>query len=601
MTLALVVAFPLAAAILIALAGGRLGRRTTGVVASLAIFLSFGAAASMIATMLSRPLIEARIGPWLPIAGADFALVVDSSMLAVTLTITGVSALISVYSIGYLAHDRGTQRYFAALDLFVAAMLLIVLASNLALLFAGWELVGLCSYLLIGHVRERPAAGAAAVRAFVVSRVGDAAFLGGILLIATSFHTLDLAQIAGVAIEHGNMGTDPLVVASALLLVGALAKSAQFPLHVWLPDAMEGPTPVSALIQAATMVTGGVVLLMRMRSALAPDVLQAAAIIGGFTALGAALVAMGQRDLRRVLAWSTISQVGLMFVAAGLGAVFAARFHLISHALFKATLLLGSGSVVHAASDELDIGRLGGLGRRMRWTAGAFAVGTLALAALPPVSGFFSNEGIAAAALAESEPFLLGLALVTSFISAFYAARLFVLVFVARPTVEREVHESSVVMVIPIAILAAGALVFGGLVSSGVLPIGSGRADEAPISIVAISFAIALAGFSLGWLTYRHGLERARPVEEVTGRLANGFGVDWVYRVTFEQPFTAIARELDTGAERANQLAIDGLVLLVRASSTLVRRVQAGYVSRYEILLIGGAVALLAYWNWSAR
>ena len=601
MTLALVVAFPLAGALLIALGGGRLGRRITGAIAALAILLSFGAAMSMIATMVTRPLVEARIAPWLPLPGADLSLVVDSSMLAVTLMITGVSALICVYSIGYLAHDRGLQRYFATLDLFVAAMLLIVLSSNLALLFAGWELVGLCSYLLIGHFRERPAAADAAVKAFVVNRVGDAAFLAGIILILTSFHTLDLAQIAGVAVEHGSSGADLLVIASALLLVGALAKSAQFPLHVWLPDAMEGPTPVSALIHAATMVTAGVVLLVRMRSALAPDVLQAAAIIGGVTALGAALVAMGQRDLKRVLAWSTISQVGLMFVAAGLGAVFAARFHLIAHALFKATLFLGAGSVMHAAADELDIGRLGGLGRRMRWTAGAFAIGTLALAALPPVSGFFSKEGIAASAFAENELFLLGIVLVTSFVSAFYAARLFVLVFVAPGQVDREAHESPAVMVAPLTILAIGALVFGGLVASGQLPIGSGRADEAPLWLVATSFAIALAGFSVGWLTFRHGLARATPVESVTARLANGFGIDWAYRVAFEQPFDIVARELEDGSERANQLALDGVASLVRSASAVARRAQAGYVRGYEVLLLAGAVALLAYWNWSGR
>jgi NADH-quinone oxidoreductase subunit L len=601
MTLALVVAFPLAGAVFLALAGGRLGRRMLGAIASLAILLSFGAAASMVAAMVTRPLLEARLGTWLPVPGADFALVIDSSMLAVTLMITGVSALIAIYSIAYLAHDRGLQRYFATIDLFVAAMLLVVLASNLVLLFAGWELVGLCSYLLIGHFRERPAAADAAVKAFVVNRVGDAAFLAGILLILTSFHTVDLAQIAGVAIEHGSTGTDVLVIASALLLIGALAKSAQFPLHVWLPDAMEGPTPVSALIHAATMVTAGVVLLIRLRSALAPDVLEAAALLGGATALGAALVAMGQRDLKRVLAWSTISQVGLMFVAAGLGAVFAARFHLIAHAMFKATLFLAAGSVMHATADELDIGRLGGLGRRMRWTAGAFAIGTLALAAIPPVSGFFSKEGIAASALADNEPFLLGVVLVTSFVSAFYAARLFVLVFVAPPAVERDAHESPAVMVVPVVLLALGALVFGGLVASGLLPIGSGRPDEAPLWLVAVSFAIALAGFSIGWLTYRHGLARAAPVEGVTARLANGFGIDRLYERAFRGPFELIGRELEHGAERVNQRAVDGIGSVVAASSSVIRRAQSGYVRGYELLLLAGAVVLLLYWSWGVR
>jgi NADH-quinone oxidoreductase subunit L len=601
MTLALVVAAPLAGAALLAVAGGRLGRRVTGALATLALLGSFAAAAALVTVIPDRPVIEAPIGPWLPLPGADLALVADSAKLALALMITGVSALIAIYSVGYLHGDGGVQRYFVALDLFVAAMLLIVLGSNLLLLFAGWELVGLCSYLLIGHYRERPAAGHAAVKAFVVNRVGDAAFLGGIFVLLGSFHTLDIAQLGAVAIEHGAMGADALVVASALLLVGALAKSAQFPLHVWLPDAMEGPTPVSALIHAATMVTAGVVLLVRLRSLLAPDVLEAAALIGGVTALGAALVAMGQRDLKRVLAWSTISQVGLMFVAAGLGAVFAARFHLIAHAFFKATLFLAAGSVMHATGDELDIARLGGLGRRMRWTAGAFAIGTLALAALPPASGFFSKEAIAATAFAEDEQFLLGLVLLTSFVSAFYAARLFVLVFVAPPAVARDAHESPPVLVVPIAVLALGALVFGGLVTGGLVPIGAGRAEEAPLWLILGSSAIALAGAAFGWLAFRHGLGRAGRVADVTGRLANGFGFDWLYDRAVVRPLAAMAVTLARGPERANQLALDGIARLVAAASVTVRRTQGGYVRGYEVLVLAATVALLAYWNWSAR
>jgi NADH-quinone oxidoreductase subunit L len=290
-----------------------------------------------------------------------------------------------------------------------------------------------------------------------------------------------------------------------------------------------------------------------------------------------------------------------MFVAAGLGAVFAARFHLIAHALFKATLFLAAGSVMHATADELDIGRLGGLGRRMRWTAGAFAIGTLALAAIPPVSGFFSKEGIAASALADNEPFLLGVVLVTSFVSAFYAARVFVLVFVAPPAVERDAHESPAVMVVPVVLLALGALVFGGLVASGLLPIGSGRPDEAPLWLVAVSFAIALAGFSIGWLTYRHGLARAAPVEGVTARLANGFGIDRLYERAFRGPFELIGRELEHGAERVNQRAVDGIGSVVAASSSVIRRAQSGYVRGYELLLLAGAVVLLLYWSWGVR
>ena len=599
MTLLLVVAAPLAGAAFLALVGGRLGRWSLGLIATGAMALSFGAAASMVASVPTHPRLEARIGAWLPLPGADFALVADSSTLAISLMIAGVSALICLYSIGYLAQDRGLQRYFATLDLFVGAMLLIVLASNLALLFAGWELVGLCSYLLIGHFRERPAAADAAVKAFVVNRVGDAAFLLGIFLLLAAFHTVDITQLDGIAIEHGGMTPELLTVASALLLFGALAKSAQFPLHTWLPDAMEGPTPVSALIHAATMVTAGVVLLVRLRSLLAADVLFAASVVGAVTALGAAIVAMGQRDLKRVLAWSTISQVGLMFVGAGLGATFAARFHLLAHAFFKGTLFLAAGSVMHGTADELDIGRLGGLGRRMRWTAAAFAAGTLALAAIPPTAGFFSKENIAAAALAA--PALLVLVLLTSAVSAFYAMRLFVTVFIVPAAVERQAHESPPIMVVPLATLALAAVSFGALVSAGIVPIGGARGDEAPIWLAATSFAIALAGAAAGWLTYRHGLARAARVERMTALAAGGFGIDRLYQRALVGPFHTLARSLERGAEGLNQRGVDALGVVVARAGITVRRMQGGYVRSYEALLLAGAVVLLAYWNWSVR
>ncbi|HEU5286794.1 MAG TPA: proton-conducting transporter membrane subunit, partial [Candidatus Limnocylindria bacterium] len=285
MTLLLLVALPLAGAVIIALFGGLMGRRTIGAVATAALTASFGAGVALAqAFAAGKTSLVAEIGPWLPIRGADITLRLDPPMVPLALMVAGVSALICLYSIGYLAHDGGAQRYFAALDLFVFAMLLIVVASNLLVLFAGWELVGLCSYLLIAHWRERPAAAAAGVKAFVVNRVGDAAFLVGIFMLFVAYHTVDLAEIAGrvqpAAQTLAPSANATLLIASALLLAGALAKSAQLPLHVWLPDAMEGPTPVSALIHAATMVTAGVVLLLRLASILHPTVLAGAAIIG---------------------------------------------------------------------------------------------------------------------------------------------------------------------------------------------------------------------------------------------------------------------------------------------------------------------------------
>jgi len=596
MTLLLLPSLPLVGALVIAVVGGRLGRRTTGAVGTTAIALAFGAAVSMVGSAAERPRLEAQIGPWLPIPGADLSLVLEGAGLALALMVTGVSALIALYSIGYLPRGPGAQRYFVALDLFVAAMLLIVLAGNLVLLFAGWELVGLCSYLLIGHERERPAAGHAAVKAFVVNRVGDAAFLVGIFLFAATAKTVSIGELRTTAIEHLGPDTGPaFLVASALLLVGALAKSAQLPLHVWLPDAMEGPTPVSALIHAATMVTAGVVLLIRLRAILSPEVLVAASLIGAATALFAALVALGQRDLKRVLAWSTISQVGLMFVAAGLGAVFAALFHLLAHAFFKATLFLGAGAVIHATGGEQDLARLGGLGRRLRWTAVTFAIGALGLAALPPASGFFSKESIAVAAI--DQPLLLATVLLTGALSALYAARLFTLVFLAPATGSRPVHGPPAVMMLPLTLLAIVTLGFGALVAAHILPLGLGRESETPEWLLIVSSVLSLGGAALGWILYRRGIPQAAGIERIVGRAAGGFEVDRFYRLMLVRPFAAVARELDQRAEHANERAVDGVATLATHASVAVRRLQSGSLRGYETLLLTGVVILLAFWS----
>ena len=598
MTLTLVVAIPLTAAVAIALVGGRLGRRTLGVVTTLALALAFGAAASMIASLNARPSLEAFIGPWLPIAGADLALVVDSSMLAVALAITGVAALIALYSIDYLARDRGLQRYFASFALLVSGALLVTLGSNLLLVVAGWELSGAAKYLLVGHHRDDPGAAAAAFKVFVVERVGDAALIAGTFLLLAEFHTVDIAQLGGVAIEHGSGPSGLPVIASALILVGALAKSAQVPLHVWLPDASEAPTPVSALLQTVG-VASGVVLLMRLRSVLAPDVLQAAALLGGITAVGGAIVAVAQRDVRRLLAWSTISQVGLMFVAAGLGALFAARFQLIAHALLKAVLVLGAGSVRRAAGDESDIARYGGFGRSMPWTAGAVAIGVLALAGIPPAAGFFGVGAIVSAAFSENDALLTALVLMAVAVGAFAGVRLFALTFVAPPAVAREAHEPPRLRDVPLVVLAIGALGFGPAVATGLLPIGSGPADTAPLWLLSATFAIALAGSIAAWLGYRHGPARAARIERLTGRARNGFGFDRLYARVIGGPFVAISAELERGAERANGDAIDAIAAAVGWTSRAIRRIPADGARAQQALLLAGTVVLLAFWTLS--
>ena len=585
MTLWLAALLPISGAVVLAVAGGRLTRRLHGVIGAGSIALSFGAVLGVATTGRAEGL-RATLGPWLPIVGGDLTLVIDQTGMPLALMVTGVAALIAVYSIGYLGTDSGTQRYFAALDLFVAAMLLIVLGANLAVVFAGWELVGLCSYLLIGHWRERPAAAAAAVKAFVVNRAGDAAFLVGLFAILAERRTLTLDDLGGLSI-----------LTSALLLCGAVAKSAQFPLHIWLPDAMEGPTPVSALIHAATMVTAGVVLLLRLGSALAPEVLAAAAGIGAFTAIGAALAALAQTDLKRVLAWSTISQLGLMFVGAGIGAVFATLFHLLAHALFKATLFLGAGSVMHATGDEQDLRRLGALGGRLRWTAPAFAAGALGLAALPPASGFFSKEAIAAAAL--DRPLLAVAVLATGALSALYAARLFALVFIA-PTggsaVVRGAHESPRLMLVPLVALALPALGFGALVAVGGISLGVPATEGAPLALTLGATGLALAGAGLGLLRYRRGPFEVLPAGFGRAALA-GFGADRALVRGGSWLVGTIAAALDRGVEATLQWSLDAVGRLILRTGARSQRLQSGFVRSYEAYLLAGAVLLLAWWS----
>ena len=599
MTLALVVVLPLAGAVLLALVGGRLPRVLIGVLGTGALALSFGAAVAIAqAFAAGKTSLTAVLGPWLPIRGADIALQVNTQSVPLVLMVTGVSTLISLYSIEYLRRDRGAQRYFASLDLFVFAMLLIVLSSNLLLLFAGWELVGLCSYLLIAHWRERPVAAAAGVKAFVVNRIGDAAFLVGIFMLLANLHTVDLDEIRS-RVSLAQLTPDAqamLFTASALLLVGALAKSAQLPLHVWLPDAMEGPTPVSALIHAATMVTAGVVLLLRLGPILHRDVLFDAAVIGAATALFAAAVALAQVDHKRVLAWSTISQVGLMVVGAGSGAAFASVFHLLAHAFFKAALFLASGSVMHATDDELDVRRLGGLARRTPLTALAFACGALGLAAIPPAAGFFSKEAIASAAL--EYPMLVVAVLATSALTALYAGRLFALVFVAPAASDqaRHAHESPWLMLAPLLVLAAGALVFGSLVAAGTISLGVAPSAEAPLALSIVSASLAIAGAALGIALYRSG-PRAYVPSRVSAAARRGFYVDDGYALAFVRPFRGLAQLLEVGSELVVQRTVDAVAELSRRGSELVGRAQVGYVRVYEAMLLAAAVGLIAFWS----
>ena len=392
---------------------------------------------------------------WLSVGSVNinFGLFIDPLTAIMLVVVTVVALMVQIYSRGYMHGDQGILRYYAFLSLFVFAMLGLIMADNLLLLFMCWELVGLCSYLLIGFWFQRPAAAAAAKKAFLVTRIGDLGFLAALLVLYANAHTLDIGALQGLAVA-GAIGSTAITWAAIGLFLGAMGKSAQFPLHIWLPDAMEGPTPVSALIHAATMVAAGVYLVGRMHPLFeaAPGVLTGVAIVGVITAIVAATMALVASDIKRVLAYSTISQLGYMMVGLALGGVSVGIFHLFNHAFFKALLFMGAGSISHAVN-TFDMREMGGLCRKQPWTFALFLTGSLSLAGLWPLAGFFSKEEILGSAL-DSNPIFFALLLLAAFMTAFYIFRVVFLTFAGRYRGTSHPHESPAVMIIPMIILA---------------------------------------------------------------------------------------------------------------------------------------------------
>jgi NADH-quinone oxidoreductase subunit L len=552
---------------------------------------------------------------------AEAALRLDALSGLLTLVVTGVGFLIHVYSVGYMHGDRGFGRYFAYLNLFTTAMLVLVLADNLLLLFVGWEGVGLCSYLLIGFWYEKVENAAAGKKAFLVNRIGDAGFLLGLFLLVWTLGRHGVWTLEVAAIERHldvlaaeTVGGWPVaLVVGLLLFVGATGKSAQIPLYVWLPDAMAGPTPVSALIHAATMVTAGVYLLARLHGlyALAPAALAVVAVVGALTALLAALVAVAQTDIKKVLAYSTVSQLGYMFLALGVGATGAAVFHLVTHAFFKALLFLGAGSVIHGLGGEQDMERMGGLRARMPVTFWTMAIATVAIAGLPPLSGFYSKDEILWGAFAgpHAAPVLGVLGFAVAGLTAFYMGRLVCLTFLgasrAAPEVAHHAHESPPVMTGPLAALAVLAVVGGFLPVPGWLEAAGfggahGHATHAPLGFMALATAVAAAGLAVAWLLYVRwpGLPAllAWRLGGAYALVRDKFRVDEVYAALVVRPLFAVA---DFGARRFDPGVVDGAVngagVLVAATSGLWRRLQTGNVQHYALSFLVGALVLLAW------
>ncbi len=678
--------FPLITAALMLFFGRVLPKSGVSFLCVGSVFLSFLHAAGAVIALHGYPadarMYQQILFEWvtpgvMPAAGtltpfvADWGYLLDPLSCVMVLVVTGVGFLIHVYSIGYMGHEGGYYRFFGYMNLFMFAMLTLVLANNLLLLFVGWEGVGLCSYLLIGFYFLKKSASDAGKKAFIVNRIGDTGFLLGIFLIATTFGTirftsvgLDASLFPGVTqtlasmVERHQLAIGaPILTAIALLLfVGATGKSAQLPLYVWLPDAMEGPTPVSALIHAATMVTAGVYMVARMNAIyqLAPLAMDVVAVIGALTAIFAASMAVAQTDIKRVLAYSTISQLGYMFLALGVGAFAAGIFHLMTHAFFKALLFLGAGSVIHSLSGEQDMRKMGAMWDRIPTTARTFLAATIAIAGIFPFAGFFSKDEILGQAFDRF--FVLWIiGFVTAGLTAFYMFRLFFLTFKGESRVPHEVehhiHESPRTMTVPLTILAGLSLIGGWIGWPGALggenrfehwlePVVKGVLPEAGPVVIAhhalakelllmvASVGIALLGIWLAHIVYikypQLQLRLAASWPRLHNLLVHKYYVDEIYDALFVNRVKDLStafgvfdgRVIDgLGVDGAGWLArfasgismwwdkwvVDGLVNLIaivtRGLSAPIRMIQTGVFTSYAFFILLGLVILLGYYG----
>ena len=550
---------------------------------------------------------------WIPMLGADVAILWDPLASLLVMIVTGVGALIHLYSIGYMHGDERFGRFFAYMNLFIASMLILVLASNFALMFVGWELVGLSSYLLISFWFTKPTAAAAGKKAFIVNRIGDWGFLVALMIIFATFGTFDFVTIFTTA--PAILTTGVATAITLLLFVGATGKSAQIPLYIWLPDAMEGPTPVSALIHAATMVTAGVFMMARsaVLFELAPSTGIVVAIVGASTALFAAVIAVTQMDIKKVLAYSTISQLGYMVLGIGVGAYSAGVFHLTTHAFFKALLFLGAGSVIHAMADEQDMRKMGGLRKMMPITFATMTVGWLAISGIFPFSGFWSKDEILAATFDKGGAWLIlwGIGLLAALLTAFYMTRLWVLTFWGKPRWAEgtQPHESPWTMTVPLIVLGVFSLMFGWFNTPARLAFEHFLEPsfalivhhEAPslksfYILATIALIIAIAGIVWGWRRYHR---TDLPVEE-GGFWKNGlnaFYVDEFYGKVFVAPGMTISEWFaDTVDPKIIDGAATGIATGVESFGDELKKTQSGRTRAYAAgVAIGGILLMLAF------
>jgi NADH-quinone oxidoreductase subunit L len=626
---------PLTGSVVNGVLGKRLPKNLIALIGAGTVGVSFLIAVRVFIAMLSAPELPILRDyfTWIK-AGrfdAQFGFMLDHLSGVMILIVTGVGFLIHVYSVGYMSDDEGFYRFFAYLNLFVFFMLTLVLANNYLLMFVGWEGVGLCSYLLIGFWFTRKSAADAGKKAFVVNRVGDFGFILAVMLIFWTFDRIDFAGVFARLSGPSSFNLEPLgsvgvlTTIGLLLFVGAVGKSAQFPLYVWLPDAMEGPTPVSALIHAATMVTAGVYMVARSAPIynLAPGALLVVAVVGAFTAIFAASIGLVQNDIKKVLAYSTVSQLGYMFLAGGAGAYGASIFHLMTHAFFKALLFLGAGSVIHGMGGLQDIRKMGGLRRHMPWTFWTFVIGTITIAGIPPFAGFFSKDGILWATwnYANYGKLLWAVGVVAAAFTSFYMFRLLFLTFFGSPRYTEHdvhhVHESPKSMLLPLVVLAIASMVAGVV---GVPPFlhGGNQIEQflTPAAhdteseslgtsgteglLMLASTGAAVTGFLLAYLFYIAKPELpdrlARSAHAMYSIMVNKYYMDELYDTVIVWPIVRTARDflwrvIDVGLIDGT---VNGIGDLVRGTATGLRHMQTGYVRTYAgWILLGGVLVVV--------
>ena len=647
--LLLVPILPLAGFLVNAVCGRRLSKTVSGGVACAASLTAFAISLWSVWQLLSlapESRVISQLGySW--ITSGDFdvrlSLTLDPLSAVMILVVTGIGSLIHIYSTAYMRDepDEEFARYFSYLNLFAAFMLLLVLGANFLVMFVGWEGVGLCSYLLIGFWYQKTSASDAGKKAFIVNRIGDFGFILGVLLIVTQFGSLDFETVAHAAGRlYPETAFGPVSAITLLLFVGAAGKSAQIPLHIWLPDAMEGPTPVSALIHAATMVTAGVYMIGRnaVLFSHAPETLAIVAVVGAATAFLAGTIGLVQNDIKRVLAYSTVSQLGYMFLAMGVGAFGAGVFHLYTHAFFKALLFLGSGAVIHALAGEQDLRRMGGLRTELPITYWTFVIGALAIAGVPGLAGFFSKDEILLRAYESGHVWLWFVGMVTSLMTAVYMFRLVFLAFhgerastgappgaahdggaEAHPHVSH-LHDAPAAMALALVVLAIGSIVAGWVGLSGRFEhflepsFLADRADTAgvaeagesgiAVTLMALSSIVAFAGIAIAWWCFVKSRATANAIAArfagVYRMLVNKYYVDEIYSATIVEPIHIISEQ---GLWKAVDVrgidgAVNGVGEAVSGSGRLLRLAQTGSVRAYAASLFLGVVAILGYYLW---